>query len=165
MVFLQTVCSWYCKKSPIKVHRMSPQLARAWSVTSLQYCAHDLLICQPPVTQRLMALQAVCHRSANSLPMPRPRSASELHARPMTHAWFCKMSASPPMARPRSANVLSVACLLSVQHPLEACARSAHDVPLVNQRHAHGFANGRLMLCQVCMLVVKPAGCGFHQAD
>ena len=95
--------------------------------------------------------------------MVRPISASGLravcpfcaYARPVTYAWFCKMSAGPPMARPRSANVLSVACLWSVQHPLAACARSAQYVPLVNQRHAHGFANGRLMLCQVCMLVVR----------
>ena len=73
--------------------------------------------------------------------MVRPISASGLravcplcaHARPLTYAWFCKMSAGPPMARPRS----------------------AHDAPLVNQRHAHGFADGRLMLCQVCMLVVS----------
>ena len=128
-----------------------------------QQCAHDLLTCQSPVRQHLMALQAVCQRSANSLPMPRPISASGLgavcllcaHGRPMTYAWFCKMSAGPPMARPRSASELSVACLWSAQHPLVACARSAHDVPLVNQRHAHGFANGRPMLCQVCMPVVS----------
>ena len=95
--------------------------------------------------------------------MVRPISASGLrevcplcaHGRPMTYAWVCKMSAGPPMARPRSANELSVASLWSAQHPLVACARSAHDVPLANQRHAHGFANGRPMLCQVCMPVVS----------
>ena len=78
--------------------------------------------------------------------MVRPISARGLRAvcplcasaRPMTYAWFCKMSAGPPMARPRSATVLSVACLWSVQHPLAACARSAHDL----------FAAGQPTACE-----------------
>ena len=42
------------------------------------------------------------------------------------------------MARPRSANELSVACLWSAQHPLAACARSAHDL----------FAAGQPTACE-----------------